>query len=249
MDAVRRGASGVQPVRVPLSIRAHATARVAAAQSSGIRRGPGEPRPVVQHGHELHDEHELAVVRRRVDDELSRPDGGPGRPELRLGGRRDCGGNRHDPRLRAPRGQHDRQLLGGPDPRDAVRPDSDLDRRGASAVLTGRDPELPPLHRRQDRRRRDPDDRARPGGVAGGHQAARHERRRLLQRQLVPPVRESDPVHEPRADPADLRARRRAHLHVRPHGEGHAPGLGALLGHVGHVPHRRVRGVSGRASR
>ena len=65
----------------------------------GIRRRPGEPRPGVQHGHQLHDEHELAVVQRRVDDELSRPDGRAGRPELRVRGRRHRGGDCHDSRL------------------------------------------------------------------------------------------------------------------------------------------------------
>ena len=35
-----------------------------------------------------------------------------------------------------------------------------------------------------------------PGRLAGGHQGAGHQRRRLLQRQLVPPVREPEPVHQ-----------------------------------------------------
>ena len=86
--AVRRVAAGVQPVRLPVPVRADAAPGPAAAESAGVRRQPGEPRSVVQHRHELHDEHELAVVQRRVGDELSRADGRARRPELRLGGRR-----------------------------------------------------------------------------------------------------------------------------------------------------------------
>ena len=116
-------------------------------------------------------------------------------------------------------------------------------------VSQGVDPELPPVHRRQDGRRRDADDRAGTSRLAGSHQAARHERRRLLQRQLRAPVREPDTVHQSRSDPVDLRPRRRADLHVRPHGQGHASGLGALLGDGGDVPDGRVRRLSGRAGR
>ena len=173
---------------------------------------------------------------------------GAGGAELRVGGgrhrRRDCA----DPRLRAARDEHDRELLGRHDARDAATcccrsPSSP---RWCSCSQ-GVDPELPPVHGRQDGRRRDADDRAGTRGVAGSHQAARHERRRLLQRQLGAPVREPDAVHESRSDPADLRPRRGPHLHVRPHGQGHAPGLGALLGDGGHVPAGRLRRLSGRA--
>ena len=41
-----------------------------------------------------------------------------------------------------------------------------------------------------------PDHRRRPGRLAGGHQGRREQRRRLLQRQLLAPVREPEPVHE-----------------------------------------------------
>ena len=139
---------------------------------------------------------------------------------------RDC----VDSRLRPSRDRQDRELLGRSDPRHAVRPDSDLDRRRARAVLAGRHPELPSLHGRQDGRRRDADDRAGSGRLAGGDQAARHERRRLLQRQLVAPLREPERVHEPRADLPDLHPRRRPHLHVRPHGQGHAARAGRSSG-------------------
>ena len=98
-----------------------------------------------------------------------------------------------------------------------------------------------PVHGRQDGRRRDADDRAGSGRLAGGHQADRDQRRRLLQRQLGASVREPDAVHELLRRSVHVRHRGRPHLHVRPHGQGHATRLGALLGHVGHVPDGRLR--------
>ena len=51
------------------------TAAPVALQPAGPRPGGG---PLgLQHGRQLHDQHELAGLRRRVDDELSQPDGGP----------------------------------------------------------------------------------------------------------------------------------------------------------------------------
>ena len=42
-------------------------------------------RLVLQHRRQLHDQHELAGLRRRSDDELPHPDGGPGLAQLHLG--------------------------------------------------------------------------------------------------------------------------------------------------------------------
>ena len=60
-----------------------------------------QPRFVVQHGRELRDEHELAGLRRRIDDELSHADARPRRAEFLVG--RDGYGRarRADPWLRA----------------------------------------------------------------------------------------------------------------------------------------------------
>ena len=98
----------------------------------------------------------------------------------------------------------------------------------AGLRLAGDDPEPRALSGGHDARGRQADDRAWAGGLAGGDQAARHERRRLLQRQRRAPLREPEPAHELLLDVPDLRDPRRAHLHVRPHGEGPAAGLGAL---------------------
>ena len=79
-----------------------------------------------------------------------------------------------------------------------------------------------------------------PGGVAGRDQDARHQWRRLLQRQCRAPVRESDRAVEFHPDDLDLRARRRAHQRVRPHGRQPASGLGDPR-RDGRAVHRRRR--------
>ena len=94
--------------------------------------------------------------------------------------------------------------------------------------LAGDDPEPRSLPGGHDPRGRQAGDRHGPGGLAGGHQAARDERRRVLQRERGPSVREPEPAHELPLDVPDLRDPGRAHLHVRPHGEGPAAGLGDL---------------------
>ena len=55
----------------------------------------------LQHGGQLHHQHELAVVRRRDDDELPDPDGRADGAELRVRRDRHGGAGRADPRLRA----------------------------------------------------------------------------------------------------------------------------------------------------
>ena len=65
-------------------------------QSDRCRRRPAGAR--VQHRGELRHEHELAELRRRVDDEPPHADVGARRPELRLGGGRDRRRGRAHPR-------------------------------------------------------------------------------------------------------------------------------------------------------
>ena len=88
---------------------------VPAAQPAGLGRRLA--RLVVQHRGQLRHQHQLAGLRRRDDDELPHADARPDRAELRLGGDRHGGAGRADPRLRAPLGADDRQLLGRPDAR------------------------------------------------------------------------------------------------------------------------------------
>ena len=77
--------------------------------------------PQLQHHLLVHHQHQLAVLRRRNDAHLLRPDGRAGGPELRLGRGRDRRRRRPDPRHRRPLGQVDRQLLAGPRPHPALR--------------------------------------------------------------------------------------------------------------------------------
>ena len=223
-------------------------------------------------------QHQLAGVRRRDDDELSHPDAGPDGPELRVGRGGHGHARRVRPGLLAPLGRDHRELLGRPDADDALHPAAPLVRARARPGLPGRGPDLrrvreghgrpaDPVRHAGDRqgrqagpRREGPaqDDEGdperaglgpRPRGVPDRHQAARDERRRVLQRELVPSVRERDAAVElPRApvDPGDLR---RALLHVRRHGRRHPPGLGRPRGdddRLRRTP-RRLRG--GRAAR
>ena len=68
----------------------------------------------LQHRRVVHDQHQLAGVQRRVDDELLHADGRARVPQLRVGGGRHRGRHRLHPRHRAEGEGHDRQLLGRP---------------------------------------------------------------------------------------------------------------------------------------
>ena len=83
----------------------------------------------LQHGDELHHQHQLAVLRPRSDHELPRPDGGAHGPELRLGRHRHRARRRAGARLRPALGHRHRQLLGRSHPLHALHPAADLDRR------------------------------------------------------------------------------------------------------------------------
>ncbi len=111
-----------------------------AAEPAGPRRG--DARLVLQHRRQLRQQHQLAGVRRRDDDELPHPDAGPDRPELRVGrgGHGDPG--RVRPGLLAPLGRDDRELLGRPDADDALHPAAALVRARAHPGLPGRGPDL-----------------------------------------------------------------------------------------------------------
>ena len=76
-----------------------APAGAAAAEPAAVGVGAAVAR--LQHRRQLRDQHQLAELRRRVDDERPRPDGGADRAELRLGCRRHGGRRRPDPRPHA----------------------------------------------------------------------------------------------------------------------------------------------------
>ena len=103
----------------------------AAAQSAGLRRGRAGPR--LQHGGELHHQHQLAELRRREHALLSDPDGRADGPEFRLGRDRHRARHRAGARLRAPLDQLHRQFLGRSHALHALRPAADLDRASRSS--------------------------------------------------------------------------------------------------------------------
>ncbi len=235
LEALRGRDAAVQPARCAGRLCAAAPAGRAAAESAGLRRGVA--RFVVQHRREFRHQHQLAGLRRRIDDELSDADARARGAELPVGRDRNGGARRIHPRLRAQAVQRSRQFLGRPDALDTLcaaaavadrRAGAGLARRGAELQQGGRRPTDAigrGGHTGQGRRaRKEGDDHhaepaARAGGVAGRDQATRHQWRRLLQRQLGASLREPDTVLELRRsdlDPADIG---RPVLHLRTAGQ------------------------------
>ena len=232
----------------PVLHPAHADAvELDRAQPGALPLGPVERH--VQHDVVVLDEHELAVLRRRDDDDLLQPDGRAGGSELPLGRGRDRGRRGADPGDHRAQRQEPGQLLAGPDPDGLVRPAADFDRGRAGARIPGCDPELLRVHHRAHDHRPHTDARDGSGRVSGGDQGARDQRRRLLQRQLGAPVRESDWLYEPGRDARGFDHPRGAGVHVRPDGRKPPPGLRDLLGDDGHVPRRGDRRVHRRGAR
>ena len=110
------------------------------------RRRPAGAR--LQHRGQLRHEHELAELRRRVDDEPSHADGRPDGAELRVGRRRDRRCCRARPRDRAAPLGDDRQLLGRPDPDDDARARPARRRGRARLRQPGRRPDAERQRRR-----------------------------------------------------------------------------------------------------
>ena len=82
----------------------------------------GVPAHRAEHDRELHHEHELAVLRRRVHDVVPDPDGRARGAELRLRRRRNGGARSGRARDRAALRRNARQLLGRPLPVDRLHP-------------------------------------------------------------------------------------------------------------------------------
>ena len=98
----------------------------AAVESARLRwRGAGSR---LQHGDQLHHQHQLAELCRRDDDEPSDPDGRPHRAQFRLRGDRPRDGLRAGARLCALLGDHGRQFLGRSDPDHALHSAADRSR-------------------------------------------------------------------------------------------------------------------------
>ncbi len=126
-------------VAVPDPAHAERLLRPPRAQPAGLQIGHLERH--VQHGLVVHDEHQLAVLQRRDDDELPQPDDRADGPELAVGRRRDRRGGRADPRDHRAQRQEPRQLLAGPRAHDPVRARAAVGAHRDRARLPGRDRE------------------------------------------------------------------------------------------------------------
>ena len=111
-------------------------------------------RPGLQHCGQLHDQYQLAGLRRRIDDELPDPDGGSGLSQLRLRGGGYCNSYRGDSRLRSQDRQNPRELLVRSHPCNAMGAASDLHRVHTGARMAGNAAESERLHARQNPRKR-----------------------------------------------------------------------------------------------
>ena len=132
---VHRRHAAVPCRRLSHSLRIDAPASGIAVQSGrAIRRRRGL---VVQHGDELHHQHQLAELRRRKHDVVSRADARPDAPELSVGGHRHRARHRADPRLCPRLVQDRRQFLGRCHPLHALCPAADLRALRAVPGLAG----------------------------------------------------------------------------------------------------------------
>ncbi len=212
-------------------------------------RGGDRP-PGVRDVGVVHDEHELAVVRRRVDDVVLLADDAARVSQLRVGGGRHGGGRRVRARHRAQVGGPARQLLGRSHARHALRAAAALARRSSllfvqQGVIQNFKPYLDVTTLEGAKQT------IAMGPVASqeSDQAARHERRRLLQRQRGASVRESDAVDQLLVDVHDLHDPVGADVHARPDGEEPEARLGGVGGDVRAVLRRRDDRLLGRGAR
>jgi hypothetical protein len=111
-----------------------------AVEPAEVRRR--QPGLLVQHGRQLHHQHELAGLLRRVDDGLPGADGGACRAEFPVRRNRHRGRHRADTGLRPPHRADHRQFLGRHDALHSVRAAAAVGRAGAGAGEPGRHPEL-----------------------------------------------------------------------------------------------------------
>ena len=166
----------------------------------------------LQHVDELRHQHQLAELRRRVDDEPLDADARPHRAQFRIRRDRPCDGVCAGARLLARRIADDRQFLGRPHALDALRAPADLDRRRARARRSRRAADASRFDRSDDARGREADARHRPGREPRGDQGTRHQWRRLLQRQFRASLREPERAFQHAGDLGaarhPLRARR-----------------------------------------
>ena len=201
--------------------------------------GPAGAR--VQHRGQLRHEHELAELRRRVDDEPPDADGRADRAELRLGRGRDRGRDRARPRPRAP-------PVGRRSATSGSTSSAATTACPAAARVRGRAGAREPGRRadpaRVQRRRTTLEGASQP--ISGRPIASQEAIKELgtngggiVERELGAPVREPDRLHEPRRDLRAAADPVRAHLRLRAAGR-------AISGRAGRSSRRCSRSGSAR---
>ena len=148
----------VQHVLLSFHLRHPASAGCASIQPAALFNGRRSAKchshdsgPGVQHGRELHDQHELAIVRAGNHDELLRADGSACGPELRFRRGRYRGCCCADTRIRAAQREDDRKLLGRYDAVHALHSASDFDRGRSVLRVAGIHSELQTVRDGADR--------------------------------------------------------------------------------------------------
>ena len=155
-----------------------------AAQSAAVRQR--QPRFIVQYGHQLCHQHQLARLCWRNDDELPDPNACVDGAKLPVGSDRHCRCYRPDSRFRPPYRAEYRQRLGGSDAHHAVRPVAVVPGIRGISGEPGRDSEYRGLSRGHNAGKRDADFSDGAGCLTGGDQNVGHQWRRLFQRQFSP---------------------------------------------------------------
>ena len=226
----------------PARLRDPAPAGPPAAQPAGLHRAVA--RPVVEHGRQLRDEHELAELRRRDDAELPHADARARGAELRLRGVGHGGARRAHPRLRA-QDDDDASATSG-SISCAARSTSCCRSSIVCALVLVSQGVVQTFQRvprpcRSSRPTKDADGKAVTDQV---HRARARPRRRSPSRcsartaagSSTRTPRTRSRTRTPLTNFLDMcgapRHPRGAHLHLRQDGEGHAPGLGAARGDV-----------------
>ena len=227
---LRRRHAALQRRRLPDPLRACCACKaVLPFNPQGMAAVPGS---LLQHGRQLRHQHQLAELRRREHDVLSRADVGPDAAEFPLGGDRHRARGRADPRLRARLGEDHRQFLGRYDPLHALHPAADLHRLSpcSSSGRACRRRSAP----MSTRRRWKAPSRRSPSGPVASQVAIKMLGTNgggFFNANSAHPFENPTALIELAPDRLDLRDRRGADQCVRPHGRRPAPGLGDLRRH------------------
>ncbi len=179
--------------------------------SSGCRAFTAQPAgdgrsiagPVAQYRRQLRDQHQLAKLRRRSDDELPDPDAGHDGAELYVGGSRYRHRGGFYPRFYPSQCPYPGQLLGRSDPRHlyillplAIVVAMVLVSQGVVQTFspTVNATLAQSIKDSNGQRGHHPANCGRTGGIADRHQTAGHQWRRVLQRQCCPPFENPTPL-------------------------------------------------------